>query len=217
MIIIDKLKTLGVEITPEIEKALAGDYVSSIEAEKKQKKIDELKQENETLTSNQEALEKELNELKENAPDKEAYEDKIKELTQTLEKERNERAQKDEETRLSGIVSDFFEGKTFVNEITKEAIKTQLVTALNSDAARGKSVSDLFDSIVKDADGNLKPNILISEQQQQLAQNRSGIVGSVIHQPNGTKLSMAEIMKLKNQNPELDIEPYLKQYDEITG
>ena len=98
-----------------------------------------------------------------------------------------------------------------MNDITKEAIKTQLVAALNSDSARGKSISDLFDSIVKDADGNLKPNILITEQQQLLAQKRSGIVGNNINQPEGSKLTMAELMKLKNQNPELDITPFLKK------
>lgn len=210
MIIIDKLKSLGVEITPEIEKELSGDWVSAFEAQKKQKKIDELKLDNENLSNKQEELEKELKELKENAPDEEAYKDKISELTQTLEKERNERTQKDEEARLSGIVSEFFEDKTFVNDITKDAIKTQLVSALNSDAARGKSVSDLFDSIVKDADGNLKPNILITKQEQLLAKKRSGIVGTTISQQGGAKLSMAEVMKLKNQNPDLDITQYLK-------
>lgn len=211
MIIIDKLKSLGVEITPEIEKSLSGDYVSSLELNKKQTKIEELSAENEKLKGEKDTIEKELNNLKENAPDEEAYKNKINELTETLEKERKERAQKDEEARLSGIVSEFFEDKIFVNDITKEAIKTQLVAALNSDSARGKSISDLFDSIVKDADGKLKPNILITEQQQLLAQKRSGIVGNNISQPEGAKLSMAELMRLKNQNPELDITPFLKQ------
>lgn len=211
MIIIDKLKSLGVEITPEIEKSLSGDYVSSLELNKKQTKIEELSAENKKLKDEKDTIEKELNDLKENAPDEEAYKNKINELTETLEKERKERAEKDEETRLSGIVSEFFEDKTFVNDITKEAIKTQLVAALNSDSARGKSISDLFDSIVKDADGNLKPNILITEQQQLLAQKRSGIVGNNINQPEGSKLTMAELMKLKNQNPELDITPFLKK------
>lgn len=211
MIIIDKLKSLGVEITPEIEKSLSGDYVSSLELNKKQTKIEELSAENKKLKDEKDTIEKELNDLKENAPDEEAYKNKINELTETLEKERKERAKKDEETRLSGIVSEFFEDKTFVNDITKEAIKTQLVAALNSDSARGKSISDLFDSIVKDADGNLKPNILITEQQQLLAQKRSGIVGNNINQPEGSRLTMAELMKLKNQNPELDITPFLKK------
>ena len=41
-------------------------------------------------------------------------------------------------------------------------------------------------------------------------QNRSQIVGNNINQPDGAKLSMAELMKLKNQNPDMDITPYLK-------
>ena len=35
MNIIDKLKTLGVEITPEIEKAFPGEFVSDLEVQKK--------------------------------------------------------------------------------------------------------------------------------------------------------------------------------------
>lgn len=211
MIIIDKLKSLNVEITPEVEKALSGDWVTKQEMEKKLERVTTLEAENMTLKTSQEALEKELQSLKDNAPDVEGFNAKILELTATLEKERKERAAKDEEARLGGLVTDFFQDKVFVNDITKEAIKAQLVASLNSDAARGKSINDLFDGIVKDADGNVKPNILVTETEQELAKKRSGIVGNNINQPNGAKLSMAELMKLKNQNPNMDITPYLKK------
>ena len=39
MNIIDKLKSLGVEITPEIEKAFPGEFVSDLEVQKKNDKI----------------------------------------------------------------------------------------------------------------------------------------------------------------------------------
>lgn len=211
MNVIEKLKEHGVEITPEIEKAFSGEWVSQEEVDKKKAKIDTLEQENESLKETQGTLEKELKDLKENAPDVESYDEKIKELTETLEKEREERAAKDEEARLSSMVSEFFQDKVFVNDITKNAILKQLVDALNSDAARGKSISDLFDSIVNDEEGNLKPNILVSNQESELARKRSQIVGNNFNQGGGKKLTMAEVMKLKNQHPDMDIEPYLKQ------
>lgn len=196
MVIIDKLKSFGVEVTEEMEKALSGDWVSKYEMDKKLSKMKD--------------LENELQALKDSTPDADALNEKINELTTTLENERKERKEKDEKARLDGLVTDFFADKHFVNAITADAIKAQLVEKLNSDEARGKSISDLFDAIVKDEKGEYKPDILIDEKTFRAQQNRSQIVGTTIHQPGGAKLSMAELMKLKNQNPDMDITPYLR-------
>ncbi len=210
MNIIDKLKALGVEITDEIEKAFPGEFVSKYEMDKKLSKMQTLEQEKADLEKKQEDLENELQALKDSKPDADAMQNKIEELTATLEKERNERKEKDEESRLAGLVEDFFKDKHFVNEITAEAIKTQLVGKLSSDEARGKSINDLFDAIVKDDEGNYKPDIVIDEKTWKAQQNRSQILGNNINHPDGVSLSMAEIMKLKNEHPDLDITPYLK-------
>lgn len=210
MNIIDKLKALGVEITEEIEKAFPGEFVSKYEMDKKLSKMQTLEQEKADLEKKQEDLEKELQTMKDSKPDADAMQNKIEELTATLERERNERKEKDEESRLAGLVEDFFKDKHFVNEITAEAIKTQLVGKLSSDEARGKSINDLFDAIVKDDEGNYKPDIVIDEKTWKAQQNRSQILGNNINYPDGVSLSMAEIMKLKNEHPDLDITPYLK-------
>lgn len=210
MNIIDKLKALGVEITDEIEKAFPGEFVSKYEMDKKLSKMQTLEEEKADLEKKQEDLENELQALKDSKPDADAMQNKIEELTATLEKERNERKEKDEESRLAGLVEDFFKDKHFVNEITAEAIKTQLVGKLSSDEARGKSINDLFDAIVKDDEGNYKPDIVIDEKTWKAQQNRSQILGNNINHPDGVSLSMAEIMKLKNEHPDLDITPYLK-------
>ncbi len=211
MNIIDKLKTLGVEVTPEIEKAFPGEFVSDMEVQKKNGKITTLENEKKDLETKQENLEKELQTLKDAAPDADALNQKIADLTATLENERKERKEKDEVARLDSLVTDFFADKHFVNAITADAIKAQLVDKLNSNEARGKSVSDLFDAIVKDEKGNYKPDILIDDKTFKAQQNRSQIVGNNINQPDGAKLSMAELMKLKNQNPDMDITPYLRR------
>lgn len=211
MNIIDKLKSIGVEITPEIEKAFPGEFVSDLEVQKKNEKITTLENEKKDLEAKQENLEKELQTLKDAAPDADALNRKIADLTATLENERKERKEKDEIARLDSLVTDFFADKHFVNAITADAIKKQLVETLNSDEARGKSVSDLFDAIVKDEKGNYKPDIIIDDKTFKAQQNRSQIVGNNIGQPDGAKLSMAELMKLKNQNPDMDITPYLRR------
>lgn len=214
MNIIDKLKTLGVEITPEIEKAFPGEFVSDHEVQKKNDKIATLEAEKKELETKQETLENELQTMRDAAPDADALNQKITELTTTLQEERRERAEKDERARLDGLVTEFFTDKHFVNTITADAIKAQLVEKLNSDEARGKSISDLFDAIVKDDKGNYKPDILIDDKTFKAQQNRSQIVGNNINQPDGAKLSMAELMKLKNQNPDMDITPYLNRKKE---
>ena len=214
MIIIDKLKSLGVEITDEIEKALAGDWLSESEVSKKLAKMQVLEDENKDLKEKRDSLEKDLQSMKDSASDSDALNQKITDLTNTLEKERKERKEKDEIARLDSLVTDFFADKHFVNAITADAIKKQLVETLNSDEARGKSVSDLFDAIVKDDKVNYKPDILIDDKTFQAQQNRSQIVGNNIGQPDGAKLSMAELMKLKNQNPDMDITPYLNRKKE---
>lgn len=211
MNIIDKLKSLSVEITPEIEKAFPGEFVSDLEVQKKNEKITTLENEKKDLETKQENLEKELQTLKDAAPDADALNQKIADLTATLETERKERKEKDEIARLDSLVTDFFADKHFVNAITADAIKKQLVETLNSDEARGKSVSDLFDAIVKDEKGNYKPDIIIDDKTFKAQQNRSRIVGNNFGQPDGAQLSMAELMKLKNQNPDMDITPYLKR------
>ena len=211
MIIIDKLKSFGVEVTEEMEKEFSGDWVSKIEIDNELSRMSTLEQEKEELTKKQEELEKELQNLKDSASDADALNQKISELTATLENERRERAEKEEKVRLDGLVTEFFKDKHFVNDITSNAIKSQLVEKLNSDEARGKSISDLFDEIVKDEKGNYKPDILIDDKTFQAQQNRSRIVGTSINQSDGLQLSMAELMKLKNQNPDMDITPYLKK------
>lgn len=214
MNIIDKLKTLGVEITVEMEKAFPGEFVSDLEVQKKNDKITTLETEKKDLETKQENLEKELQTLKDAAPDADALNQKIAELTATLESERKERKEKDEKERLDGLVTEFFADKHFVNAITADAIKAQLVEKLNSDEARGKGISDLFDAIVKDDKGNYKPDILVDDKTFQAQQRRSQIVGNNINQPDGAKLSMAALMKLKNQNPDMDITPYLNRKEE---
>lgn len=214
MIIIDKLKSLGVEITDEIEKALAGDWLSESEVSKKLAKMQVLEDENKDLKEKRDSLEKDLQSMKDSASDSDALNQKITDLTNTLEKERKERKEKDEIARLDSLVTDFFADKHFVNAITADAIKKQLVETLNSDEARGKSVSDLFDAIVKDEKDNYKPDIIVDDKTFKAQQNRSQIVGNNINQPDGAKLSMAELMKLKNQNPDMDITPYLNRKKE---
>lgn len=212
MDIIAKLEKMGVEITSEIRKTFAGDWVSDFEAERKKEKITKLEGDNQKLKDDYERIEKELNDLKGSSEDVTKLQEKISELTTTLETERKERAAKEESDRLTAQVSDFLKDKHFVNDITADSISNTLVAELQKDTAKGRSISDIFDSIVKDEKGEYKPNIVITDKELEAQKNRSQIIGNNINQQQpGSKMSIAELMKQKNQNPDMDITPYLKQ------
>ncbi len=214
MNIIEKLKTFGVEITEDMEKAFSGEFVSAAEVTKKSDKIKTLEDEVKTLKDSQDGLQNKLTELQKTSGDAETWKAQVDELTRSIENERKQWALKEESDRLSSTVEDFFKDKHFVNDITAGAIKTQLVSELQKDTAKGKSISDLFDSIVKDEKGEVKPNILIDEQTLDAERRRSGIIGRSIQLDSNANYTTAQLMKLKNDNPGLDITPYLKKIKE---
>lgn len=135
--------------------------------------------------------------------DRDAWKEKFEKL-ETEQKEASAKAER------AAMIAEFLKDTVFVNDITKKAITSQLEDALSQDSAKGKSVEDLFNAIVKDKEGNLLPNIIVEESQQQAEQRRSNIVTRTLNNPKpGTKLSTAELMRLKNENPNLDITQYL--------
>lgn len=211
--IIAILKALGLEVPEDKKETLIAEmkkvFVTTHELDQKKEKITALEADKATLTEAQTKLQDQLKELQASAGDLETYKSKVTELTTTLESERAAVAKKNAEEQLSATVNEFFADKHFVNDITKNAIRSELVAKLQTDAARGHGVSELFDSIVKDEKGEIKPNILIDDTTLELEKNRAKIVGSPIKLQPGQHLSTAELMKLKTQNPDMDITPYL--------
>ena len=211
--IIAILKALGLEVPEDKKETLIAEmkkvFVTTHELDQKKEKITTLEADKATLTEAQTKLQEQLKDLQASSGDLETYKSKVTELTTTLESERVAVAKKNAEEQLSATVNEFFADKHFVNDITKNAIRSELVAKLQTDAARGHGVSELFDSIVKDEKGEIKPNILIDDTTLELEKNRAKIVGSPIKLQPGQHLSTAELMKLKTQNPDMDITPYL--------
>ena len=211
--IIAILKALGLEVPEDKKETLIAEmkkvFVTTHELDQKKEKITTLEADKATLTEAQTKLQEQLKDLQASSGDLETYKSKVTELTTTLESERAAVAKKNAEEQLSATVNEFFADKHFVNDITKNAIRSELVAKLQTDAARGHGVSELFDSIVKDEKGEIKPNILIDDTTLELEKNRAKIVGSPIKLQPGQHLSTAELMKLKTQNPDMDITPYL--------
>ncbi len=214
--IIAILKAIGIEIPQDQQSTLFAEmkkvFATSNELEQKKKKIGDLEQEKKDLLEQASKTQKELEDLQ--GVDVKEWEKKVKELNDTLESERNDRKLKEEKETLGNMVSEFFANKHFVNDMTADYIKVKLLDELQKDTSKGKSVSELFDSIVKDEKGEIKPNILIDEQQLEAEKRRSGIIGRSIQPDINANYTAAQLMKLKNDNPGLDITPYLKKIKE---
>ena len=99
----------------------------------------------------------------------------------------------------------------FLNDITSDHYRDALVKALDDDSAKGKSISDIFKEMVTDKDGNQKPGIFVDQQQRQAQQNAAHFTTAAggKQPPAGQKYSMSELMRMKNENPNLDIKQYM--------
>ena len=73
-----------------------------------------------------------------------------------LEKSQKESAEKISAMERSAKVGDFLTGKKFVNDITHNAIKSQLADMLADEKNAGKSIENLFEEITKDKTDILK-------------------------------------------------------------
>ena len=207
--IISELEKLGLEMTDEqkesIKKSIGEEVYSESEHEKKVKKIeterDAFKERAETAEETLKGFDgKDFDGI---TKDRDAWKKKFEEL----EAEQKEAAAKAERANM---VADFLKDTVFVNDITKQAITSRLEESLSQETAKGKSVEDLFNAIVKDKDGKLLPNIIVEESQLEAEQRRSQIVGRQLSgQKDKSKLSTAELMKMKNENPNLDISQYI--------
>lgn len=99
----------------------------------------------------------------------------------------------------------------FLNDITSDHYRDALVKALDDDSAKGKSISDIFKGMITDKDGNQKPGIFVDQQQRQAQQNAAHFTTAAggKQPPAGQKYSMPELMRMKNENPNLDIKQYM--------
>lgn len=134
----------------------------------------------------------------------------------------DEKKAHDDDTRKAALektVSDFLTmtdekgGKVydFVNPITEDFYRAELMKALDSDSAKGKSIADIFKGMITDADGKQKPDIFVDKQQKAAQKNMAQFSTSMQQKgTSGQKYTMSQLMKMKNENPDLDISQYMQ-------
>lgn len=143
----------------------------------------------------------------------------ISTLTTQLNDEKTARAADARKAEVEKMVNDFFSSTddkgekmySFLNDITADYYRGELTKALDSDSAKGKSITDIFNTMITDKDGNQKEGIFVDRDQQQARQNAARFTTHAVKNSGdgGKKPTMTELMRMKNEDPSLDISQYM--------
>ena len=140
-------------------------------------------------------------------------------LTTQLNNEKNARAADAQKVEREKSVNEFFSSLDengnkkyeFLNDITESFYRDKLMEELSKDSAKGKSICDIFTGLITGEDGKQKANIFVDRKQERLEAGRAKPFTQPLSgaTPPGKKVSPSELMKMKNENPDLDIRQYM--------
>ena len=180
MNIIEKLKQFNVEVTPEMEKAFSGDFLSELEVEKKLNKAerdrDDWKKRAETAEETLKGFEgkdfdtitKERDEWKKKAEDAE-----------------KDYAAKEAEREKKELLKEAFAEIEFTSESAKKAIMAQIEE--NVSVKNGKLIG--FNDLLEDARKN-DASAFVDKEQQNLEQNKARFTQPMNNQNGGGVATM---------------------------
>ena len=207
--IIEICKEFGFEVPADkqadFNKKVAENYRTKEDYDKVVKKRDEYKESLDDVQTKLDGFKDvDVNDLK----------NQITALTTGLENEKAARAKDAAKVEMEKNVNSFFasvdekgEKKfVFLNDITENFYRDALVKELDKDSAKGKSINEIFTALITGEDGKQKAGIFVDKAETNKAR---------FTQPNnkqkapGDKISPAELMRMKNENPKLDISQYL--------
>ena len=193
------LEDLGIEIPEDkkadLKKKMSENYKTVADYNKQVEKKDEYKISLDELQSKLADLEKE---------DVDGLKDKVATLTQELADEREARAKEAKQVELKDKVNDFLSDKKFVNAITEDAIRSQMLSKLEKE--NGKNAEDVFKELTV-KDGKPIENILVDEKKEPKSKTPSftSKFNSGEHKKGTQKLnemSLDEQIKLKAEDPD---------------
>lgn len=150
------LEELGIEIPEDkkadLKKKMSENYKTVADYNKQVEKKDEYKTSLDEVQSKLADLEKE---------DVDGLKTKITTLTQELADEKEARAKEAKQTELRDKVKDFLSDKKFVNAITEDSIRSQMIQKLEEE--NGKNAEDVFKELTT-KDRKPIENILVDEK-----------------------------------------------------
>ena len=150
------LAELGIEVPEDkksdLKKKMSENYKTVADYDKQVKKKDDYKISLDDVQTRLAELEKE---------DVDGLKAKITTLTQELADEKEARAKEAKQTELRDKGKDFLSDKKFVNAITEDSIRSQMIQKLEEE--NGKNAEDVFKELTT-KDGKPIENILVDEK-----------------------------------------------------
>lgn len=190
MNIVEKLKSLGVEITPEIEKTFGGEFISEKEAEKKLSKV---QMENETLKERLETAETTLKGFEGKNFDEITKErDEWKKKAEEAEENHNKKMAELEKAEL---LKKAFESVEFTSNSAKNAIMKQISDAVT--VKNGKLIG--FNDLLEDAKKN-DSSAFVNKEQENLEQNKAKFTTKMNNQGKVGTMTKEDIMSIKDRS-----------------
>lgn len=209
------LQELGIEIPEEkkadLKKKMGENYRTKADYDKAVEKRDEYKESLDDVQAKLDGFKDvDVTDLK----------NQISTLTTQLADEKAARAadarkvelDKDVTTLFSALDENGERKYEFLNDITADHYRAALLEELEKDSAKGKSIEDIFKSLITDEKGEQKTGIFVDKEQRKANQNAARFTQPAGRtQPaGGKKYTMSELMKMKNENPGLDITQYMQ-------
>ena len=190
MNIIEKLKQFKVEVTPEMEKAFAGDFLSELEVDKR---LSKLQTENKALKERAESAEETLKGFEGKDFDTITRErDEWKKKAEDAEKEYNSKIA---EREKEDLLKEAFAEIEFTSESAKKAIMAQISESVTVRNGKLIGFNDLLEDIKKS-----DASAFVDKQQQLLDKNKARFT-SPLSNPNGgagAKMTREDIGKIKD-------------------
>lgn len=117
------------------------------------KLITEAKEKTQNLENKVKEYETKIGELSSKAEDNTKVQEELDNLKKSIAENEAKAKAKEEDEILTKNITSVFGDKKFVNEYTKNAIISDIKTALKDSNNAGKSAKDLFEELTKDKDG----------------------------------------------------------------
>lgn len=190
MNIIEKLKQFNVEVTPEMEKAFSGEFLSEKEVEKK---ISKLQTENESLKDRAETAEETLKGFE--GKDFDTITKERDEWKKKAEDAEKEYAAKEAEREKAELLKEAMAEIEFTSESARKAITAQISEGVS--VKNGKLIG--FNDLLEDAKKN-DASAFVDKEQQNLEQNKAKFTTPMNNQNgnNNGNLTKKDIMAIKD-------------------
>lgn len=204
--IMEILKDFGLEVPTEkqedLKKAVLENYRTVAEIQKKETRITALEDEKKTLKEQLDSANETINSFEDE--DVEGLKTKVAEWKEKAEKAEREYKAEIEARDFASALEETLKDVKFTSEYAKKSVMDEIKTAgLKFIDGKIIGLNDMLETI------KAKDKAAFVDEEQQNLENNKARFTNPLNIPKGTKLTTKELMKLKNQYPEMDIAQYM--------